>query len=171
MAFLSASGNRRVVEGDAAAVERGEAWSIQYAISLEPSWRTRSARVSCLSTSGRYQRTLQADGSGRWWVDGEAVPELDGCVDVDLESSTFTNALPVHRLGLRVGEQADAPAAYVRSDGLRVERLEQRYMRLEDDAGHERYLYAAPAFGFECELLYDEAGLLLEYPGIGVRAA
>jgi hypothetical protein len=121
--------------------------------------------------TGRDERTLQSDGSGGWWIDGEPAPHLDGCLDVDLESSSFTNALPVHRLELRVGEQADAPAAYVRSVDLRVERLEQRYTRLEDDAGRERYHYAAPTFDFECELLYDKSGLLLDYPGIAARAA
>ena len=28
-----------------------------------------------------------------------------------------------------------------------------------------------PRFDFECELSYDEFGLVLEYPGIAVRAA
>ena len=91
---------------------------------------------------------------------------------MDLESSSLTNAFPVHRLGLGVGAEADAPAAYVRALDLSVERLEQRYVRLEDDGSRrERYRYTAPAFGFECQLLYDEYGLVLDYPGIAVRAA
>jgi hypothetical protein len=96
---------------------------------------------------------------------------LDGCLDVDLESSSLTNAFPVHRLGLEVGELAEAPAAYVRALDLSVERLEQRYLRLDDDGERQRYVYTAPAFEFECELSYDEFGLILEYPGIAVRAA
>ena len=169
--FFSSNADRLVFEGDTAAVEDGEAWSVQYAISLGVNWHTRSARVTGLSTSGRHERTLQSDGSGRWWIDDEPAQHLEGCLDVDLESSAFTNAIPVHRLELGVDQQADAPAAYVRSADLRVERLEQRYVRLEDDGGRERYHYAAPAFDFECELLYDKAGLLLDYPGIAVRTA
>jgi len=80
-------------------------------------------------------------------------------------------ALPVNRLGLAIGEGADAPAVYVRAVGLRVERLEQRYVRLEDDAGRQRYRYSAPSFGFECELIYDDSGLVIAYPGIAVRAS
>jgi hypothetical protein len=116
--------------------------------------------------SGRGEITLQHDGSGHWRLDGDRADHLDGCLDVDLEASALTNAFPVHRLGLRVGEQADAPAAYVRATDLTVERLEQRYVRLAD----RRYRYTAPAFDFECEILYDEAGLVLDYPGIAVRA-
>ena len=50
-----------------------------------------------------------------------------------------------------------------------MERLEQSYRRLADDSGR-RFHYAAPAFDFECELSYDRAGLLMEYPGIASRA-
>ena len=65
---------------------------------------------------------------------------------------------------------ADAPAAYVRALDLSVERLEQRYVRLADGERGQRYHYTSPAFGFECELAYDESGLVLDYPGIAVRA-
>jgi hypothetical protein len=83
----------------------------------------------------------------------------------------LTNALPVHRLGLEVGEGANAPAAYVRAPDLTVERLEQRYFRGPDDGRHQRYHYAAPAFEFETDLLYDEAGLVIDYPGLAIRIA
>jgi hypothetical protein len=114
---------------------------------------------------------LESDGAGHWQIDGEPAPQLDGCLDVDLESSALTNAFPVHRLGLAIGEEADAPAAYVRAADLRVERLEQHYERLDDDGSRQRYHYSAPQFEFACELVYDEFGLVLAYPGIAVRAA
>ena len=138
---------------------------------LDAGWATRSARVWGRASSGLRELSLEADGAGRWRVDDAPAGQLDGCLDVDLESSSLTNAFPVHRLGLEVGEAADAPAAYVRALDLGVERLEQRYRRLEDDGGRQRYHYVSPAFDFECELVYDESGLVLDYPGIAVRAA
>jgi hypothetical protein len=83
----------------------------------------------------------------------------------------MTNSLPVHRLALEPGEPAAAPAAYVRAVNLNVERLEQTYLRTDDDGPGQRYDYAAPAFGYSCQLVYDARGLLLAYPGIAVRAA
>jgi uncharacterized protein len=112
---------------------------------------------------------LEGDGSGGWRVDGKPARELDGCLDVDLEASAFTNALPVHRLRLDVGQAAEAPAAYVRAVDLRVLRLEQRYARLEDEGGHSRYDYVSPDHDFTCVLVYDEFGLVVDYPGIAVR--
>ena len=51
-----------------------------------------------------------------------------------------------------------------------MERLEQTYLRVPDEAARQRYDYAAPAFDFACRLTYDESGLVLDYPGIAVRA-
>jgi hypothetical protein len=65
---------------------------------------------------------------------------------------------------------AQAPATYVRARDLSIERLEQQYARTIDQDEHQRYDYPAPAFNFSCQLVYDEAGLVLEYPGIAVRA-
>ncbi len=82
----------------------------------------------------------------------------------------MTNALPVRRMGLPVGIQEAAPAAYVRAAGLAVERLEQTYVRGAGQASCQRYDYAASAFDFAARLVYDESGLVLDYPGIAVRA-
>jgi hypothetical protein len=168
--FLHSDRDSCRVDGATTAVGDGEAWVVRYDIDLALDWATRSARAACRSTAGEHEVTMKTDGSGRWQINGAAAPTLDGCLDVDLESSAVTNAFPVHRLRLEVGEHAEAPAAYVRAADLTVERLEQRYVRLDDDGGRQRYQYSAPRFGFQCELRYDEHGLVLDYPGIAVRA-
>ena len=71
---------------------------------------------------------------------------------------------------IAAGGGAETPAAYVRALDLGAERLEQTYARLPGEPGHHRYRYAAPAFDFTCTLVYDESGLVLDYPGIAVRA-
>lgn len=158
------------INGCTTAVEDGQTWMVTYAIRLDETWTTRNARITGRSASGIRQVQLEADGLGRWQVDGEVASHLDGCLDVDLESSAMTNALPVHRMGLRVGARASAPAAYVRALDLRVERLGQDYTRTADEGRSQRYDYAAPVFDFAGRLAYDESGLVLEYPGIAVRA-
>jgi uncharacterized protein len=159
-----------VLTGTTAAVADGQPWIVDYEIRIDARWRTRTARVTGRFDTGSSTRFLAADGDGRWKIDNEPAPYLDGCMDVDLESSALTNALPVHRLGLGIGAGAQAPAAYVRAGDLTVARLEQLYTRTSDQDGGERYDYAAPAFDFTARLVYDGAGLVLEYPGIAVRA-
>jgi len=92
---------------------------------------------------------------------------LDGLVDVDLEASACTNTLPVHRLDMPPGEVVAAPAAYVRALDLSVSRLEQTYRPL----GNGRYAYTSEGGSFTAELTYDDAGLIVDYPGIAVRHA
>jgi hypothetical protein len=154
------------VEGYATAVEEGDAWAVEYVLVLDASWATRSVRVRSRSAEVELER-----GSAGWRVNGAAAAELDGCIDVDLEASAFTNALPVHRLGLEVGEAADVPAVYVRARDLGVEVLEQRYLRLPNDGDHVRFHYSSRTFAFEAELVYDAFGLVIDYPGIATRAA
>jgi hypothetical protein len=158
---------------------------VEYDIRLDASWRTRRCAVRNRTSSGTSSTLLESDGAGRWRVDGVEAPHLDGCLDVDLESSALTNAFPVHRLTPPVGVRTEAPAAFVRALDLGVERLEQTYVRLPDDcahwvfdsahwvfdSAHWVFDYAAPAFDVACRLVYDEAGLLLDYPGLAVRVA
>jgi uncharacterized protein len=155
--------------GCTTAVEDGQAWVVSYEIVVDDAWRTRIAYVSGRSASGEHEVRLEADGAGHWRVSGVAVPQLDGCFDIDLESSSCTNTLPVHRLALSVGHGADAPAAYVRALGFDVERLDQRYVRIEDDGTRQQFDYTAPVFDYEGRLVYDASGLVLDYPGIAIR--
>lgn len=157
--------------GHSTGIEEGRPWGIRYEISVDADWATREARIASHLPDGLAEIALQGDGAGGWRIDGRPAPELDGCPDVDLEASACTNALPVHRLGLAVGERADAPAAYVGFD-LTVERLDQRYERLEDGAGGVgRYDYASPRFGYADVLVYAGDGFVLEYPGLARRVA
>ena len=159
------------LEGHSTGVEEGESWAVRYALELDGSWATRAAHVAGRSSRGSHEVRLEGDGAGAWLVDGSPAPALDGCLDVDFEGSACTNFLPVRRLGLGVGEEAEAPAAYVRAFDLGVERLEQRYARLADDGPRSRYDYASPSVGFEAVLVYDGDGLVRDYPGIAVRVA
>ena len=159
-----------VVEGVTVATEDGESWQVDYRLVLDLEGRSRSATVTSQSSGLDAGVELTCDERGRWWANGHHVAQVDGCADVDLGSSALTNAFPVRRLGLRTGDTADAPAVYVRAPDLVVERLDQRYRRLLDEGHTARYEYMAPRFDFACTIRYDETGLVLDYPGIAVRA-
>ena len=95
------------MEGTTAAAEDEQTWIVSYSIQLDAAWLTREARVTARTASGLRETVLAGDGEGRWRVDGRPAAHLDGCLDVDLESSALTNTLPVHRLDLAVGDRAD----------------------------------------------------------------
>ena len=117
-----------------------------------------------------WQQTKLADFAGQveWAEDLPRLPARSW--DGVMFANELLDAFPVHRLGLGAGDRAPAPAAYVRARDLSVERLEQEYVRACDEGRHQRYDYAAPVFDFAARLVYDEAGLVLDYPGIALRA-
>ena len=89
------------VDGTTAAIEDAQTWVVTYRIEADAAWATRSARIEARTATGRRETLLESDGAGHWLVDGGPAPYLDGCMDVDLESSAMTNTLPVHRLDLQ----------------------------------------------------------------------
>lgn len=154
------------LRGHTSAVEDGRPYAVRYDIRLDERWRTREAHVWSDTLSGPRATVLTSDGQGRWTVDGVAAPQLDGLVDVDLEASACTNTLPVHRLPMPEGEVTRASAAYVQALDLGVRRLDQTYRRRD----RHRYDYTSEG-GFEAVLVYDDAALVVDYPGIAVRFA
>ena len=156
-------------DGHSTGVEEGQAWGVRYSVLLDGDWRTRRAHIVSRSAMGTRELELERDGAQGWLANGAPVPHIDGCLDVDLEASAFTNAFPVRRLELAPGQSAQAPAAYVRAPDLRVERLEQSYRRIEDDGARRRFEYVSPQFEFEAVLVYDEYGFVVDYPGIAQR--
>jgi hypothetical protein len=168
--FFERSEGGHLITGCTTALEDEQTWVVDYQIQLDQEWITRRARVTGRSTAGSRTLVLEADGTGSWTVDGNAAPLLLGCLDLDLEASAMTNAFPMHRLPLAVGDRASTAAAYVRAADLTVERLEQTYARRDDEGERRHYDYSAPDLDFACELTYDSAGLVLTYPGLAVRA-
>lgn len=171
VAFFERNEEGHLISGCTTALEDARTWVVDYQIQLDPHWVTRRARVTGRSAAGHRTVVLEADGEGSWTVDGQAAPRLRGCLDLDLEASAMTNAFPMHRLALAVGDRVVTSAAYVRAADLTVDRIEQTYGRGEDDGERQTYDYSAPDFDFACTLSYDRTGLVLTYPGLAVRAA
>jgi hypothetical protein len=81
-------------------------------------------------------------------------------VDVDLSFTPATNTLPIRRLDLRVGDQAEIEVAWLTWPDLDVRPVRQVYARLEEN----RYRYTQG--DFTAELVVDEQGLVLDYEGL-----
>src|SRR5215475_7439233 len=86
-----------VIDGHTAAVEEGKPWAVHYTLDVDDEWRTQQCLVRSWSALGALETLVTRDPAGHWRVDGVLVPELEGCLDVDLEASACTNFLPVRR--------------------------------------------------------------------------
>ena len=152
-----------VADGIVLGVESEIAYRLRYEVRCDPRWRVRRVETNLLN-DGRKLR-LSSDGEGRWFDEaGRAAPALDGCRDVDITATPFTNTLPIRRLALKRGEAADIRVAYITVPGLRVAPDEQRYTFVEADDTCGRYKFEQKSSGFTAVLRVDDEGLIEEYP-------
>jgi len=138
----------------------GSSYRAQYAIECDAAWNVRVVEIA-----GKLK--LTADGQGHWSdASGNPIPALDGCFDVDILASPFTNTLAIRRLRLDQGAVATIDIVFIDPRDGTFHRSRQRYTR----SGAHRYHYASLESGFESELPVDDDGLLIEYPGYFRRA-
>lgn len=160
---------RRVEEGYVAdglviGLADGMPFRLAYRVKADPAWATRKAELVCVTPSGEASRTLRTDGNGHW-TGAAPLPELEGCRDVDISATPFTNTLAASRLALAPGAAADIRVAYVAVPSLAVRPVEQRYRCLERGPRGGRIVYEALFRNFSAELALDGDGLVLDYPG------
>ena len=106
------------------------------------------------------------ESRGVWRSSGQELRYIHGCDDVDLAVTPATNTLPIRRLNLQVGSSASIIAAWVKFPDLTVQPLSQRYTRLDQNT----YRYASNT-GFSAEVVVDDLGLVITYPGGWERIA
>lgn len=133
---------------------------LSYRVETTAAWHTRSARVVGWAGGGRVDLRLAATPDHRWSLDGRSVPEVDGCVDVDLAFTPATNLLPIRRLDLPVGGSSPVAAAWLRFPELDLRRLDQTYTR-EAEA---RYDYRSGDFRAALEVTRE--GFVSSYEGL-----
>ena len=107
---------------------------------------------------------LQAERHGRWTdARGAPLPEFDGCIDIDISTTPFTNTLPIRRLPWQAGQARELDMLYVPFDTLAPRRDRQRYPCLEPG---RRFRFEALRSGFTAEISIDDDGLVVDYPGL-----
>lgn len=141
--------------------EDGRPFRIRYRIRCDMTWRVRRFTVDPLDS--RPGVDLRADGRGNWTTaGGDPVPDLEGCVDVDVSVTPFTNTLPIRRLQLAVGESSEVRVVYVEALEVQLTASTQRYTRL----GERYYRFESLEVDCTADLPVDREGLVLDYPGL-----
>jgi hypothetical protein len=137
-------------------------FAAQYRILCDCAWRVTRVEVGLVGDERRTE--LARDGAGHWRDGtGEALPHLEGAIDVDLSVTPFTNTLPIRRLALRAGQSTEIRTAYLRLPELTVTTDPQRYTCLEPG---RRYRYESLDSDFTREIEVDAHGLVVTYPGL-----
>jgi len=150
-----------VVVGTRSSVDFG----LSYRIVLDRAWQVREAELRLVGNGQCLM--LRADGRGHWHdAHGAPLAALDGCMDIDIAATPFTNTIPIRRLGLQQDEAKVIRLVYVPIPSLAPVAIEQRYTCLQPD---RLYRYEGLVSGFSGELPVDEDGLIIDYPDIFKR--
>lgn len=140
----------------------------RYRAEMDLDWRIRGIAVM-VEHAGEADRSLnlRSDGDGHWRDGaGTALPEFDGCLDIDISATPFTNTLPIRRLNLQPGQVEPIKVLFIHVPTLEIESWDQRYTGLTP----ETVRYESVGTDFRRELTIDGDGLVVDYPGLFSRA-
>lgn len=140
---------------------------LDYRLTCDAGYSVRSVNLAL--ADGRSLR-MTTDGHGHWYdTDGQPLAEFDGCFDIDISTTPFTNTLPIRRIHWQVGQSEVLNMIYVRIPNLTPRVVQQRYTCLEQRAGGATFRYESLDSGFTANLPVDADGVVLDYPDIWAR--
>lgn len=133
---------------------------VHYRWVLDRTWRT---RVLTIETHEPEQRRMfiERAGPASWRVDGVSRSDLDGCDEIDLSITPFSNTLGLLRFGPAPGGAGALTALYVPFPELTCIPSRQEYERLGPLTF--RYVDFGANAGFRAELTVDEDGSVCRY--------
>ena len=137
-----------------------------YEMVCDTDWTIKELGLILLGGHGKSTK-VQTDGQGHWsTISGDPLLSLEGCIDVDISATPFTNTLPIRRLALSPGQSVELLVAYVVIPELELKPDRQRYTCLGFGTQEGLYRYEGLESGFSAELRVDSDGLVIDYQGL-----
>jgi hypothetical protein len=150
------------LSGTTAFIEEQQVGNISYDVRHGKDWFTRSATVSGWMGDKDIAIHISRQPGDSWTMNGVGVPEVEGCIDLDLGLTPATNTSAVRRLNLQVGQGHESMAAWLDPSDWQLKPLQQIYVRRSPLV----YAYSSPAHGFSAKLSVNKTGFVTDYPGI-----
>lgn len=133
---------------------------LSYEVKTTANWQTTIASVSGYVGQSAIALTIAPTANGQWSINGVEVPEVVGCIDLDLGFTPATNLIVIRRLSLQIDERSPAPAVWLDFPDFKLKQLEQQYHRLSPN----EYEYVSPSVGYAATLEVDTYGAITHYP-------
>ena len=140
-------------------------YNVTYRIETNQNWKTRFVKINCQHNNRTQLIELKSEGNGNWLMNGVKSELLNGCLDVDIPLTPFTNTLPIRRLKLSPGHSQEIKVIYCDLLNHEIKPVYQRYTCLSSS----KYHYENVPNDFEATILVDESGLVIDYPSLFVR--
>ena len=141
-------------------------YRVEYSLLLDLNWQTLSFSISSLHNRVIQRIEYSSDGKGNWMDGDKPVPRLEGCLDIDLPLTPFTNSLPINRLKQQIGQESDVRVIYIDLLAEKISPLTQKYKR----TGEGEYHYQNVPNDFEALIRTDHEGFVTDYPGLFLQS-
>jgi hypothetical protein len=142
-------------------------YRVNYLIRTTTDWETLFVDILCQHENTTQKIQLESDGKGNWYSDGMPMNEFQGCIDVDIPLTPFTNTLPINRLKLAPHEKQQIKVIYLDLLQKETKPVYQNYTRSSASAYH----YENVPNDFEATISVDDAGFVVHYPELFTRTA
>jgi hypothetical protein len=145
----------------------GTLYKVDYRIRTNQQWETTFLEIHARHHDLMQDILLEGDGKGHWIFNSKPAPEFNGCIDVDIPLTPFTNTLPIRRLKLGKNQSKEIHVIYCDLLEQRVRPVQQKYTCLSKT----RYHYENIPNDFEATIEVDKDGLVEDYPELFERTA
>ena len=142
-----------------------ELYKVEYHIRTNADWETVFAEINSRHSNQTQFMRLEGDGKGNWLRNGQEAAHYNGCIDIDIPLTPFTNTLPINRLQLTQGLEREINVIYIDLLAQQTTAVRQKYKRLSKTMYH----YENVPNDFEANIEVDEFGLVVDYPQLFVR--
>jgi len=162
---LEAKDGGYIAKGNIVGVVKEKPIKILYEITLDKNWNLHTVAIK-QQAEFELNLFLKKDSSNEWFDGNEDhLTEYDGCTDVNISLTPFTNTLPINKLKLAKDESKKIMALYVDLPSLEIKPFVQCYTNL----GNKQYKYENISTGFTSVIQVDGDGFVVNYPGIWER--
>lgn len=161
IATLSDLDDGCLLAGTAVFLYRRQPCRLDYEVRCDSQWQTRSVEVNGLVGGDVVDIRIAVSDDRGWEINGTPSSVVQGCIDIDLGFSPSTNLLPIRRLDLEVGAEAEVRAAWLPFPNLTIEHLPQKYRRESEHT----YRYQSAGGRFVRMLEVNDKGFVVDYPG------
>jgi hypothetical protein len=140
-------------------------YKAEYKISTDHLWQTISLEIKTQCNDLIQTIKFQSDGKGNWRTNEQPSTIFEGCIDIDISLSPFTNTLPINRLNLSEGQSETIKVLYIDILNHKLNMVRQVYTKLTKT----KYKYQNVPNDFESIITVDEDGLVVSYPQLFKR--
>jgi hypothetical protein len=140
-------------------------FKVDYELEMSKDWVISTFSIKAHLGNIEHALSLSHNGYGNWFNNGQEWKHLEGCLDIDISLTPFTNSLPLNRVKSGLDQKTSIEVVYIDVLDFNISKTSQYYQLLESN----RYKYANSDGSFTADITVDEFNFVKHYPGLFER--